>query len=105
MVADKDGGARLVEVAVGVEDLKGHAGGRNHEPLESAAGRPLRNAPVACEAQGDRGEDTIRGGDEHRDVRSQAAGAEASYGGHRGEEVEGDGQGGVASYEVCEVGE
>lgn len=68
VVGDEDGGAGG-EVGGAVEDGEGDAGGEAHGVVEGAGGGVLRDAVVAGEAEGERGEDAVGGAEDEGEVR------------------------------------
>lgn len=96
VVGDENGGADLFEVALGVLDFKGHAGGQAHEELEAAGDGPLRELAIADSAEDDGGDDAVERAGDERDIRGQRAGHESGLGNDEGQHVEEQREGGVA---------
>jgi len=103
MVAQEDGRAHRVEMALRVLDNEGDTSTKHHDIVEDATDKPLGKTIIADQLEEYRGEDTSKGDNDERHVRGQGAGHEGRLGHDCREHVEGERQTGVANEEVGRI--
>lgn len=88
MVPDEDRRACRIEVIVGIFDREGYAGGELHDELEEPPRGPLRAAVLPEQAEEDRDEDAIAGGEDEAGVGGEEESVETGFGDGAGEHDE-----------------